>query len=165
MKNKQTIWMGLSLLIVLAFFLPWVKVNPDFDMFAASRNSYSAFTLVRGIHFAAPLVDSIGDLYGFPLASKLIYLGYTLLLIPLVGIGAICLSGIRHPKASWAHLFQFAFTTVVIMSLAILFNLNSDMRTLFFSLWRLGIGMPISIIAAIAGFVVYLLDRTEAKAS
>ena len=157
--------MALSLIIAVAFFMPWLRVNPDFDMFAASRSSYSAFALVRGIHFAAPLVGSIGALYGFSLASKLIYLGYTLLLIPLAGLCAIAMSGMRHPKAAWAHLFQFGFTAFVILIVAILFNLNGDMRALFSSLWRVGIGIPVSIISALAGLVAYVLDLKASKAS
>ena len=72
MKYKQTILMALSLIILVSFFIPWFTINNEFDMFATSDSGFSGFTLVKGIHYAAPMVSAFGSAYGFPFAANVV---------------------------------------------------------------------------------------------
>ncbi|MBE0449514.1 MAG: hypothetical protein IBX70_01590 [Clostridia bacterium] len=151
MKYRQTILMALSLIIVISFFIPWFTINSEFDMFASSESGFSGFTLIRGIHYAAPMVRAFGNAYGFPFAASAIYLGYLLVLIPILGIAAMIMSGMRKPSSKWVHLAQFVLMFVVIILLIVAVNLNRDMRQLYSSVLRLSFGLPIALLASLAG--------------
>lgn len=151
--------MGMSFLITFLFFMPWFGMNPDFDMFEQSRTSYSAFSLVRGIHFAAPMVGTIGKMYGFSMASKLIYLGYLFAFVPILGLASIVMSGMRHKYAEKVHLAQYIFTLALILIIAIVFNINADMRQLFKSIWTVGFAMPLSAMIACLGIGLYVMKK------
>ena len=154
MKYKQTILMALSLIILVSFFIPWFTINNEFDMFATSDSGFSGFTLVKGIHYAAPMVSAFGSAYGFPFAANAIYLGYALVLIPILGLVAIIMSGMRKPSSKWVHFAQFVLMLVVILLLTVVVNLNDGMRQLYSSVLKLSIGLPIAMIASIAGMVL-----------
>ncbi len=162
MKYKQTILMALSLIIVVSFFIPWFTINSEFDMFATSESGFSGFTLVKGIHYAAPMVSAFGSAYGFPFAANAIYLGYALVLIPILGLVAIVMSGMRKPSSKWVHFAQFVLMLVVILLLIVAVNLNSDMRQLYSSVLKLSIGLPIALIASLVGLgFTFLNTKTE----
>lgn len=162
MKYRQTILMALSLIIVVCFFIPWFTMNNDFDMFATSDSGFSGFTLVKGIHYAAPMVSAFGTAYGFPFAANAIYLGYTLILIPILGIVAIIMSGLRKPSSKWVHFAQYVLMLVVILLLTIVVNLNDDMRQLYSSVLKLSIGLPIALIASFTGLgLIFIKDKSE----
>ncbi|MGX8796877.1 hypothetical protein ACR6HW_12460 [Fusibacter sp. JL298sf-3] len=160
-KFRQTILMATSLLIVIAFFLSWLSVNPDFDMFAASRDSYSGFHLVRGIQLAAPTVDLLGKTYNFELAAKLIYVGYLLWLVPILGVIAIVLSGLGNKKAKWFHLGQYAIMLLIVLVFAVAVNYNQDMRTLFKSMFRFGFGFYMSLLMSVLGIGTLVMTRSR----
>ncbi len=160
-KYKQTINMVLSLLLVLTFFIPWFSLNPDFKMFAVSETKLSGLKIVQGIHFAAPTVSLLGEAYGFPLISKFIYLGYLIILLPIIGVVGIVLSGMRHPKAVLIHKIHFIATLGLLMFFMILANLNKDMRELFFQVMILGFGFFASVLIAILGIVLNTIKREK----
>lgn len=151
MKYRQTILMALSLIIVVSFFIPWFTINNEFDMFATSGTGFSGFSLVRGIHYAAPMVSAFGSAYGFPFAANAIYLGYALVLIPILGIVSIVMSGMRKQSSKWVHFSQFTLMLVVIVLLVVVVNLNDDMRQLYSSVLKLSFGLPIAFVASLAG--------------
>ncbi len=160
-KYKQTINMVLSLLLVVAFFIPWFSLNPDFKMFAVSETKLSGLQIVQGIHFAAPTVSLLGEAYGFPLISKFIYLGYLIILLPIVGIAGIVMSGMRHPKAVLLHKIHFIGTLGLLAFFMILANFNKDMRELFFSVMILGFGFYVSVLIAIVGITLNQIKREK----
>lgn len=162
MKYKQTILMALSLVILVSFFIPWFTINNEFDMFATSDSGFSGFTLVKGIHYAAPMVSAFGSAYGFPFAAKAIYLGYALVLIPILGIVAIVMSGMRKPLSKWIHFIQYVLMLVTILLLIVVVNLNSDMRQLYSSVLNLSIGLPVALMASLAGLgVTFIKNKSE----
>lgn len=159
MKSKygQTITMGISLILIIAFFIPWFSINPDFQMFASSDMKISGFSILKGIHFAAPTVSLLGEAYGFPLASKLIYLGYIIVLFPIVGIAAIVMSGLRKPKAELVHMIHYCATAVFLTLFFILILINKDVRELFFAVMKVGFGSILSLLLAIVGIAFYFI--------
>lgn len=159
MKNKQLILMILSLMLIIIFFLPWFAIKEEFDMFAESNGGYSGFTLVRGIHFAAPMVSAFGSAYGFPYASKLIYLGYVLWLIPLLGVGAILMSGFRIKHAERMHVGQFVLTLVLILLVIVGVNINADIRTLYQSILSTTIAFWVMFAVSVAGIGIAVVGR------
>jgi len=160
-KYKQTINMVLSLLLVVAFFIPWFSLNPDFKMFAVSDTKLSGFQIVKGIHFAAPTVSLLGEAYGFPLISKFVYLGYLIILLPIIGVAGIVMSGMRHVKAVLLHKIHFIATLGLLTFFMILANINKDMRSLFFSVMILGFGFFVSVLIAIVGIVLNQIKREK----
>ncbi len=160
-KYKQTINMVLSLLLIVAFFIPWFSINPDFKMFAVSETKLSGLQIVQGIHFAAPTVSLLGEAYGFPLISKLIYLGYLIILLPMIGTAGIVMSGMRHPKAALIHKIHFIATLSLLTFFMILANFNKDMRALFFSVMILGFGFFASMLIATFGIVLNQIKREK----
>jgi hypothetical protein len=159
MKNKQLILMILSLSLIVIFFLPWISIQKGFDMFAESGGGYSGFSLVSGIHFAAPMVSSFGSAYGFPFASKLIYLGYILWLIPLLGVAAILMSGMRVKHAGGMHVAQFVLTLVLVLLAVVGVNFNEDIRTLYQSILSTTFIFWIMVVVSIAGIAVSVAGR------
>lgn len=158
-KYKQTINMILSLLLVVSFFIPWFSLNPDFKMFAVSEAKLSGFQIVKGIHFAAPTVSLLGEAYGFPLVSKLIYLGYLIILLPIIGVASIVMSGMRHAKAIMMHKIHYISTLSLLTFFMVLANFNKDMRELFFSVMILGFGFFASVIISIIGIALNAIKR------
>lgn len=153
-KYKQTVLMSISLVLVIGFFLPWLTMDPNFSMFASSKASFSGMSLVMGINFAVQMINAFGTAYNFPASANVIYLGYLLLLIPLLGIGAIVLSGLRKKSAGKVHLTQFIFSLLVFIAMAIVSNINADMRELVGNVTNTGFGFYLSAIAAFVGIVV-----------
>ncbi len=153
-KYKQTILMSSSLVLVVGFFLPWLTIDPNFNMFATSKASFSGMSLVMGINFAVQMINAFGTAYNFPASANVIYLGYLLMLIPLLGIIAIVLSGLRHKNAVKVHLGQYAFSLFIFVAMAILSNINADMRELVGNVTNTGFGFYLSAIAAVTGIVV-----------
>ncbi len=160
-KYKQTINMVLSLLLVITFFIPWFSLNPDFKMFAVSETKLSGLQIVQGIHFAAPTISLLGEAYGYPLVSKFIYLGYLIILLPIIGVLGIVLSGMRHEKAVLVHKIHFIATLGLLTLFMILANFNKDMRALFFSVMILGFGFFASVLLATFGIVLNQIKREK----
>lgn len=153
--------MVLSLLLIIAFFIPWFSLNPDFKMFAVSDAKLSGLQMVKGIHFAAPTISLLGEAYGFPLLSKLVYLGYLIILLPLIGVAGIVMSGMRHIKAVTLHKIHFIATLGLLTFFMLLANFNKDMRELFFQVMILGFGFYISVLIATAGIVLNHIKRVK----
>jgi len=153
-KYKQTVLMSISLVLVIGFFLPWLTMDPNFSMFASSKASFSGMSLVMGINFAVQMINAFGTAYNFPASANVIYLGYLLLLIPLLGITAIVLSGLRKKIAGKVHLSQFIFSLFVFIVMALVSNINADMRELVGNVTNTGFGFYFSAIAATVGIVI-----------
>lgn len=158
-KYKQTWLMALSAVIIVAFFMSWFSMNPDFKMFAASKTSYSAFNVVRGIGAAAPTVVLLGKAYNFKYTAMLIYLGYALWLIPLLGIASMVLSGMRKKYASLIHVIHFAFSLFIVLIILILVNMGGDMRQLFSSMFRFGLGYYLTLLASALGLGLIIAEK------
>ena len=165
LKHKQTILMSMSLILVVGFFLPWLTMDPNFNMFATSKASFSGMSLVTGINFAVQMINAFGTAYNFPASANVIYLGYLLLLIPLLGIVAIILSGLRHKLAFRIHVVQYAFALFVFIAMIIVSNINADMRELVGNVTNTGFGFYVSILASILGiaYSVYELKALRGR--
>ncbi len=155
-KYKQTIFMGISLVLVIGFFLPWVTMDPNFNMFATSKASFSGLSLVMGINFAVQMINAFGSSYDFPASANIVYLGYLLLLIPILGVVGIILSGIRSRKAAMVHLIQYAFSLLVFILMIVASNISADMRELVDNVTNTGFGFYVCFIAALAGVVFFV---------
>ncbi len=154
MKHKQTIRMLLSLLLVIAFFLPWFGMNPDMTVFAASNSQYSGFQLLMAFSSVADNIFTLVSTFVSKNMAFLIYLVYVLFLIPLLGILAIVLSGLRKKHAGAVHLTQYIFTGLILTVFFIGLHINPDIKTLFESFFRIGYGFWISLLAAASGIVI-----------
>lgn len=162
-KYRKFIFMILSLVLVIAFFMPWISMNPDFKMFKTSDAKYSAYSMVRGIDAAVPTVTLLGKLYDFKMLSKLIYLGYSLWLIPILGIIAILLSGLQLKAGNAIQMIQYVFTLLIVMAILITVNFNADMRMLFGSMFRFGVGFYLSVLASLLGPILTIALKVNSK--
>lgn len=165
-KYKQTLLMAISAFIIIAFFLPWFSMNPDFKMFQKSDAVYSPFNILKGFSQALPTVNLMVQTYlsdstKLKIASKLLYLVYTLWLVPLTGIAAIIMSGMRSKKAATAHLVQFIITLFFAFVILIVINISGDMRQLFNSMFNYGYGYFISVLLSAAGLFVVIQSKSK----
>lgn len=156
-KYKQTIMMGLSLLLIVAFFLPWVKNNPELETFAYSKISISGFELFNGYQEMLPILSGLMQSLEMKAIGAALYLGYLLIVFPIIGIAAIVMSGFRHGKASLVHLIHFSATFSVLFITFLVVMAFGDLRTMFFSIFGFGFGFYLSLlISGIGiGFVVF----------
>lgn len=163
LQHKQTILMSISLILIVGFFLPWLTMDPNFSMFATSKASFSGMSLVMGINFAVQMISAFGTAYNFPASANVIYLGYLLLLIPLLGIAAIILSGLRHKLAFRVHLIQYAFALFVFVAMAIVSNINADMRELVGNVTNTGFGFYLCFLASVIGIAYSVYELKGRK--
>ncbi len=157
-KYKQTIMMGLSLLLVIAFFFPWVTNNPDLETFAYSKISMSGFKLFMGYQDLLPTLSDLLKSLEMNTIPVALYLGYLLILLPLLGIAGIVMSGLRHGKASLVHSIHFILTFVVLFITFATIMMFGDLRTMFFSIFGFGFGFYLSLLISGlgVGFIIYM---------
>lgn len=149
--------MGLSLLLIVAFFLPWVKNNPDLETFAYSKISISGFELFTGYQEILPTLSGLLQSLEMKGIGAALYLGYMLIVFPILGVVAIVMSGLRHEKASLVHLIHFSATFSVLFITFMVVMAFGDLRTMFFSIFGFGLGFYVSLlISGIGvGFMIY----------
>ncbi|MBF4692997.1 hypothetical protein [Fusibacter ferrireducens] len=163
LQHKQTIRMSMSLILIIGFFLPWFTMDPNFSMFATSKAGFSGMSLVMGINFAVQMINAFGTAYNFPASANVIYLGYLLLLIPLLGVIAIILSGLRHKWGYRLHLIQYAFALFVFIAIIIVTNINAEMRELVGNVTNTGFGFYLCLIVSLAGIVYSIYEWRKGK--
>ena len=156
-KYKQTILMGISLLLVILFFLPWITNNPDLETFAYSEIQMSGFKLFTGYHELMPTVSQLLMSLDLKMFSNLLYFGYLLILFPVLGIVALILSGIRHRHAQIVHTIHYTFSLLLLLPVFLGIVFLADLRTMFFSIFGFSIGFYLSIITAALGCVMIIV--------
>lgn len=157
-KYKQTIMMGLSLLLVIAFFFPWVTNNPELETFAYSKISMSGFKLFVGYQDLLPTLSDLLNSMEMNKITLALYMGYLLIVLPILGIAGIVMSGLRHSKAVLFHKIHFIVTFAVLFLIFSTIMMFGDLRTMFFSIFGFGFGFYLSLlISAIGvGFIIYM---------
>lgn len=156
-KYKQTVLMGLSLLLIVAFFFPWIINNPELETFAYSKISISGFKLFTGYHELLPTLSGLMQSLEMKAIGTALYLGYLLIAFPILGTLSIVLSGLRHGKAHLAHLIHFSATFAVLLIVFTVVMTFGDLRTMFFSIFGFGFGFYLSLLVSGigVGFMVY----------
>ncbi|MDN5352712.1 MAG: hypothetical protein PWQ12_1633 [Clostridiales bacterium] len=158
MRYKQTYLMALSAILVIAFFVPWFAHNPDFQMFAQSDSAgLSGFSLIRGLSYAAPTLAALTE------KAWVIYFGYAIVLIPIAGLAAIVLSGLRVSWASRIHIFQYAFTLLLFVGFFGFLWSQPDLSTLYHSVFITAKGVYINVLASVAGLGLILFGKKEIR--
>lgn len=158
-KYKQTVLMAISLMLVILFFLPWITNNPDLETFAYSEIQMSGFKLFTGYHELMPTVSQLLVSLDLKMISTLLYLGYLLILFPILGIAALILSGIRHRLAPTVHAIHYSFSLLLLLPTFLGIVLLADLRTMFFSIFGFSMGFYLSMITAVLGCVMIIIDR------
>lgn len=157
-KYKQTVLMIISLLLVLMFFIPWIINNPDLETFAYSEIQMSGFNLFTGYHELMPTVSQLLVSLDLKMISNLLYFGYLLILFPILGIVALILSGIRHRLAPVVHTAHYVFSLFLLLPTFLGIVMLADLRTMFFSIFGFSIGFYLSMITAVLGCAMIIVD-------
>lgn len=160
-KYKQPLLMSLSLILTLAFFLPWIINNPDLETFAYSEIKMSGFRLFTGYHELMPTLYQLMASLGMNVLNKMLYLGYLLIIFPILGIASIVLSGLRHQKARLMHMIHFIATFSVLLFTFIMIMIFADLRTMFFSIFGFGFGYYLSMVISGLGTLMIILLKTK----
>lgn len=151
-RYRQTICMVISLLLLIAFFIPWFSNNKDLEMFEQANTSVSGFGIVRAIDYIRPTVEALADTYGYP-AAKWIRIGYVLLVLPLLGLLGLFAAGLRWPHARKLQTAHYIATLVMILIMVIAISIKADIRTLFFTVMRIDVGIPLSLMLSLTGLL------------
>lgn len=160
-KNRQTILMVISLLLIVLFFTPWVKNNPNLTAVKYEEMKKSGFDIFRGYQAIVGKLDSLLAAMGHGGLGKLLYIGYFLILLPILGIASLVMSGLRVKGASVMHAVHYGFTCVPMALIFLLVVLISDVRELSFSIFGFGFGYYLSMILSIAGIVLLVATRKK----
>ncbi|OJV63195.1 MAG: hypothetical protein BGO41_10895 [Clostridiales bacterium 38-18] len=158
---RQPILMVICTLLILGFFVPWVTNNPDLETFAYSEIKLSGFDIFRGYQSLVAVVDPLISTLGYAALGKLLYLGYILILLPVISVASIVLLGIRHAKASLVTWINFVAHTVLVLGLFLLIMINGDLRTLFFTIMSFSLGYYLMMLMSILGVVTLVITRRK----
>ncbi len=162
MKYKQTILMTLSLILILAFFMPWVLNVPAENGFAFSEFKMSGFKLFKGYQTIVELAFGLlSDKLN--IVSKLLYLGYLIILFPIIGLVGLVLSGIRHKKAALAHMIHFVSSFAVLMLVFLVILLFKEIRIMFFSTFGLRFALGFYLTLLLSGLGIAVIQITRKK--
>jgi hypothetical protein len=154
MKSKQFIRMISALIVSISFFLPWVTMDPDFSTFAASNAAYSGLTIIKGIGYGVKMISAFGKAYSFPLPAGVLYLGYLLLLMPVLGIVGIALTGMRKRGGILCIRIQALMTLIFSLIIAIAVLILPDMKSLLGDMLNISYGLILMNIFAVVAFLL-----------
>lgn len=163
MKYRQTIYMTISAILIILFFMPWFYNNPELDTFAFKEGNYSGFSLFQGFHTILPILLGLLQALDYAVLPNLLYLGYVIIILPLIGVGAIVLSGLRHKYATHLHLIHYISTFVIMFVFLLGVLLLKDAKELFFSIFKMGFGFSVSLIVSLLGIVHHFIIRRHVK--
>jgi hypothetical protein len=94
-------------------------------------------------------------------ANKLLYLGYLLIVFPILGISSIVLSGIRHKKAFLVHQIHFIVSFSLLFLTFLMMIVFGELRTLFFTIFGFGIGYYLSMIVSGLGIASIVIMNAK----
>ncbi len=163
MKNKQLILMCCALLVTLSFFLPWAKMDSEFDTFKSTGASYNGMTVISAIGYGVQMVSAFGTAYGFHFPAQILYLGYVIALIPILGIAGFIFLGLKKPGGKLMIRIQTIVAILFAVGLIILSNSSADMKILVDSLIDVQFGFYLMLIAAIVGFIFTFLIKKGSR--
>lgn len=162
MKYKQTILMALSLLLILAFFMPWVYNVPAENGFAFSEFKMSGLKLFKGYQTIVELAFGLLS-EKLNIVSKLLYLGYLIILFPVIGLVSLVLSGIRHKKAALAYMIHFVSSFAVLLLVFLVILLFKEIRIMFFSTFGLRFALGFYLTLLLSGLGIAVIQITRKK--
>jgi len=160
MKSKQLILMICALVTSASFFLPWVTMDPNFNTFATSEGSYSGLTIIAGIGYGVQMLSAFGTAYGFSYPAELLYIGYLLLLMPILGIVGFMGLGLRKKIGIVAIRIQAIMTLVLNLAVVIVMFMMPDFKALASNVLNLSYGIFLMNIAALLS-LVYSFIKTS----
>lgn len=153
MNRKQLFLMITSLVVAVTFFMPWVTLDPNFTTFASSNAWYSGYTLIKGVGYGVQMLSAFGTAYSFPFPAQILYLGYILWLIPVLGILGTLFIGFRKKGGrlliriqAILALLLTGVTVIAIIALPDLKMLLSDMLDISFGFISMGISAILALI-------------------
>ena len=153
MKSKQLILMVCTLVTSISFFLPWVTMDPNFNTFATSTGGYSGLTIIAGIGYGVQMLSAFGTAYGFPYPAELLYIGYLLLLMPILGIIGFIGMGLRKKSSIIAIRVQAIMTLILNLLVAVVILMMPDFKELASNVLNLSYGIIVMNIAAVLSLV------------
>ncbi|MBS7528080.1 hypothetical protein KHM83_15445 [Fusibacter paucivorans] len=154
MKSKQFIRMISALIVSISFFLPWIKSDPNFDTFAASKTGYSGMTILSGgINSGVAMVSAFGKAYGFPLPAETLYIGYLLLLLPILGIAGIVLTGLRKRGGIACIRIQSLMTLIFTFIISFVIFIFPDMKMLLGDMFNISFGLVLMNVFAVIALI------------
>lgn len=159
LKYKQTIYMVISAILVILFFMPWFSNNPNLDTFAYKEGNYSGFSLFQGFHTILPILLGLLEALGYMFLPKLLYLGYIIIILPILGVIGILLSGLRHKLAKTVHLIHYLSTFVILLLFLVGMLTLKDAREMFLSIFRMGFGFSASFFVSFLGVMYYWVQK------
>lgn len=160
-KYKQPILMSISLILTALFFFPWIINNPELETFAYSEIKMSGFRLFTGYHELMPTLYNLMASLEMNVMNKMLYLGYLLIVFPVLGVCSTLLSGIRHKKAYLMHQIHFISTFSLLFFSFVMVMIFGELRTLFFSIFGFGLGFYLSLIVSGIGVGMIIMLRTK----
>lgn len=153
-KFNRLVILLLTVIIIAGFFMPWLALaDAGKDMFDQNETHYSGYDFMRGIRAIAPSIKDIGVAFGYPVLARVVYLGYLLWLIPLLGIMAVFVTVKKQKIMTPLFLAQYIFSLLTCILFVIVIFVNGDIRQLFFNLFKFSWGFYLIIIASFLGFV------------
>lgn len=163
-KYKQTILMALSLLLVILFFMNWIQNTEVENGFRNSEIKMTGYEIFKGYHTLITMVFSLFS-DKLTLVFRLLYLGYVMILFPVLGLAAIVLSGMRRKEAQILHFIHFVSSFVFLFLVFLMILLLKDVRIMFFDTFglRFGFGYIATLILSGAGTAIVLLTRPRHK--
>lgn len=163
MKYRQTIYMSISAVLIILFFMPWFSNNPDLDTFAYKEGYYSGFSLFRGLQTILPVVLGLLQALGYMFLPNLLYLGYVIILLPMMGLAGIVFSGLRKNYAPILHLIHYITTFVLMLIFLVGMIVLKDAREMFLSIFRMGFGFSASFFVSFVGIVYHFVLKYYSK--
>jgi len=157
MKYQKTVVMVMVSVLIISFFMPWFSIDTGFTTFESSGEQYNGISLLKGIRLIETMISGFGSSYGINFPSQVVYLGYLIVLIPLLGIIALLLMGKRKPSGLIIAKIQIVFSFFIALLINVVFNYSADMRELVYSILDIKIGfillMAGSLIGIFAAFI------------
>jgi len=142
--------------------MPWVLNVPTENGFAFSEFKMSGLSLFKGYQTIVELAFGLlSDKLN--LVSKLLYLGYLIILFPIIGLVSLVLSGIRNKNATLAHLIHFASSFVLLTLVFLIIILFKEIRIMFFSTFGLRFALGFYATILLSGLGILLLRITSKK--
>jgi len=158
---KQPILMVICTLLIIGFFIPWMTNNPDLETFAYSEIKLSGFDIFRGYQSLVAVVDPLISALGYAALGKVLYLGYILILLPVLSLASIVLLGLRHAKATLVTWINFVAHAVIVVGLFLLIMVYGDLRTLFFTIMSFSFGYYVMMLMSVLGVATLVVTRRK----
>lgn len=161
-KYKQTILMVLSLVLVVLFFTNWIKNANVENGFTFSEIKMTGYEIFKGYHTLITMAFSLFS-DKLTLIFRVLYVGYVMILFPVLGVIAIVLSGMRRKEAKYLHFAHFVSSFVFLFLVFVGVLLLKDVRVMFFDTFgfRFAFGYLATMLFSAFGMFVMITTRTQ----